>query len=152
MRRLNRRYGRSVLPDMNLTWTESTHESSYWTLADGKTTPWTPFGVSREGAAETPFTRTYHQSNVVDHGVKDAKGRAIGGYVLIEHYVPDDYGVEVQSTRDGKKFGAINVRGRMHVKTLEEAKALAVTKLAEQAKRFVKAAAKGEGRQFGNKS
>lgn len=81
---------------------------------------------------------------------RDGKGRVIGSYAKIErasyYRDPNAYVVSTKSTRDGVDFGAIP-RGTA-VGSLEEAKALAVKKLGEARKRYERAIAKGEGRQF----
>lgn len=130
-RTLRRRYGRST--GAALTWTGPT--------------PWGP-----------EWTRW--ESNKVDFGLKDNKGRAIGSYVeIIERYERTIYGegkvryegrrrfyVSTNALRDGKKFGAIP--RDTAVDSLEAAKQLGEKKIAEASKRYAKLVAKGEGRQF----
>jgi hypothetical protein len=102
-----------------------------------------------------------------DYGVRDAKGRAVGGFVRLERLFPrvnrrtesgdwvtertgpDFYYVTHNTTRDGRGFGAIPNGTRCS--TLEEAKTLASKKVNEARRRFQRAAAKGEGRQFAKK-
>ncbi len=123
------------------------------------------------------YTNPDHEdlrSQVIDYEVKDNKGRAIGGFAVIEvqdewvegtvpvprcHPKPDGtpymekvrsgrrhFHVATYATRDGHQFGAIP-RGTF-VSTLEAAKELAEKKVVEAARRFAKAVSKGEGRQF----
>lgn len=85
-----------------------------------------------------PQHRQSWRSNVVDHGLKDAKGRAIGG--LVEAYEwTDGFRVYVRATRDGEVFGAIP--RSFDCKTLEDAARLSVSKLLEQRTRYAHAAA-----------
>jgi hypothetical protein len=92
----------------------------------------------------------YWWSNTVDHGIRDEKGRAVGGYAGI-HFLrpppPDSmwqygagregkYELEVYAARDGKKYGAIP-RGTVY-DTLEEAQAAAAAKLAKQRAAYAK--------------
>ena len=68
--------------------------------------------------------RGTRQKELHDYGIKDSKGRAVGGMLItwVENYVSDEssgllidasligktrYCVELHSTRDGKVFGAI---------------------------------------------
>jgi hypothetical protein len=105
-----------------------------------------------------------YQSNVVEHGVKDNKGRAIGNYACIRESttryeevegqwqrraftVPVYYRVTTQATRDGKTFGAIST-GYTEAATLEEAQAIAAKKVAAAGRRFARQVARGEGKQF----
>lgn len=113
---------------------------------------------------------TTHGNNlhtqVISHGLKDAKGREIGNYAKIEERsvwepIPElpgrhrptdrvEYRVATQATRDGEDFGAY-AHGSF-LPTLDEAKALAVVKIIEAGKRYAKAVAKGEGKQFKNRT
>jgi len=89
------------------------------------------------------------RSEKVSYGVKDAKGRDVGGYVTIENgsaWREPGFYVRTNATRDGKGFGAIAKSARCA--TLEEAKALGEKKIADAAKRYAKLAAKGVGRQW----
>lgn len=92
-----------------------------------------------------PYEREVHHSNVVEHGMVDEKGRAVGGYVAVEdrlRYIEGTkttetcYGVRCYATRNGKQYGA-----SPHptvVSTVEEGKALAAGLLAAQGKRYAK--------------
>lgn len=121
---------------------------------------WTWTNTDRHGAQiKQDVTRLV--SDAVDHGIKDAKGRAIGNYAVIDAMRKvrrnDDgtltledattYFVSTRATRDGKSFGAINTRDT-ECASLTEAQAVAEKKIAAAGKRFARAAAKGEGRQF----
>lgn len=91
------------------------------------------------------------RSNTVEYGLRDDKGRSIGGYAVIEYgtfykYGPD-YKLEsvvrtgavflrTQATRDGKTYGAI--ANRTECSSLEQAKTLAEKKLQTAAKRYAK--------------
>jgi hypothetical protein len=77
-----------------------------------------------------------YTSYFVDHGVRDAQDREVGGYATIE--VRDDDGCCVRTwvTRNGVRFGAIP-RGTT-VKTIPEAKKLAEQKMVEQRRRSQK--------------
>jgi hypothetical protein len=107
-------------------------------------------------------------SNIVEHGLKDGKGRSIGNYACIHtrdsraekvpgqwqyKIVPCElyYYVTTQATRDGKGFGAIVTNGT-EAATLDAAKALAAKKIAAAGKRFARAVAKGTGKQFAGKA
>ncbi len=84
-----------------------------------------------------------------DYGVRDAKGRVIGGFVQIDrigHWIHAPFYVTHNSLRDGVDFGASPNGTRC--KTLEEAQALAVKKAHAARTRFHRLAAKGVGRQF----
>lgn len=155
--------GRStVSPSMDLTWIETwAEEKTGWLDATGmfwnaKTqnpeeyaTKYYPRYESHKPFTPHTWRHARWQSNIVEHGLKDSKDRAIGGRVVIESLAAGDFIVETYVTRDGKGFGAIP-RGTK-APTFEAAKVLAVKKLQEQAKRFAKAVAKGEGRQFARK-
>jgi len=96
----------------------------------------------------------YSHSNTVEHGVVDAKGRAIGGFAVVRSeplnakgesvfwsreplpVVRTEYRLEICATRNGKSFGAI--RRPTKYDTLEAAQAAAVGKLIEQGKRYIK--------------
>ena len=86
----------------------------------------------------------------VDFDLKDSKGRVIGAAVSIERSTryrdPNGFFVRTHSKRDGKSFGAI-ARSTKFL-TLEDAKVGAEKKLRESQKRFARAVAKGDGRQF----
>jgi hypothetical protein len=89
-------------------------------------------------------------SDHVNYGVKDAKGRAVGGYALITHRVgTSDYSVCTKATRDGRGFGALPRRA--WATSLEPAQALAVKKLLQAKARYERLAAKGEGKQWASK-
>ena len=149
---------------MNLTWT-----SKSWTDCR-----MSGFGANGKRIADTTCPRTRWVSNVVEHGLKDGKGRAIGNYAVIDAFqllvqamkggrmqsveiegtnglcqleTERTFFVTTQATRDGKMFGAISVGGT-RCKTLEEAQTIAAKKIAAAGKRFARQVAKGEGRQF----
>lgn len=123
---------------------------------------------------ELPAVET---SQNVDYGVRDSKGRAIGGYAEIvpsaewvdgteplpNHHRADGrpvmrkvpsgrvlFHVRTNATRDGKPFGAIP-RSTI-VDSMDAAKALAEKKIEAAKARFAKLVAKGEGRQFKERS
>lgn len=108
-------------------------------------------------------------SQSFDYGVRDNKGRVIGGRVSIRKrfackrdadgkivFGEDRHAVEDldrpffevchHALRDGRGFGAIP-RGT-NCATLEAAKVLAAKKVKEACARFTRLVAKGEGRQF----
>lgn len=99
-------------------------------------------------------------SNIINFGLKDSKGRVLGGYAWIEERyertISSSEGtiyegrklffVNTRATRDGVTFGAWP--RQTPAETLEAAKALAEKKIAETGARYAKAVAKGEGRQF----
>lgn len=138
---------------MNLTWTESSQQQTCYT--NHSVTP--SFSIVR--------TRRCWLSNGVDHGLRDAKGRAIGNYAVIYAYQKlrrDESGklvepvglvdemtfeVSTQATRDGHTFGSSFPRGT-ECGSLEEAKALAEKKIAAAGRRFARAVEKGTARQF----
>ena len=91
-------------------------------------------------------------SGVVEHGVRDSKNRAIGGYVTINSFTNGTvtrFALSLNATRDGKKFGALPRRS--YADTLEDAKSVGEKKLGEQGKRYARMVAKGEGKQFARK-
>jgi hypothetical protein len=100
-------------------------------------------------------------SQVFDYGVKDAKGRTVGGAVHVELRVPSVtfrneagqwvteptgkpafYYVTHSARRDGRHFGSSFPRGT-RCSTLEEGKTVAGKKVQEARRRFQRAAAKG---------
>lgn len=101
-------------------------------------------------------------SQAFDYGVCDAKGRVIGGCVVVDlefPYVRQEngswahdtaampfYSVRHVAQRNGCRFGAI--AASTPCVTLEEAKALGEKKIAEAKARYVRAVTKGVGRQF----
>lgn len=91
-------------------------------------------------------------TQVVDYGVRDSKGRVVGGFVRVVAiskalgYSHDGFGVRCFSARDGVKFGALS--GMRFAETREQAKELAAKLLEKARARATKAAAKGEGRQW----
>lgn len=103
----------------------------------------------------TEYQPDYWKSDVVDHGLRDGKGRSIGGFAKIsprwtgaEERLPG-FVLGIYATRDGKKFGAIPPY--TIVPSVEAGQVLAEKKLVEQHRRFEKAVTKGAGRQFGGK-
>jgi hypothetical protein len=135
-----------------LTWT-----SKSWD--DGTAASWWDHEAGK--AMSVKRTETRYVSNVVEHGILDNKGRAIGNYAEIDAYqrlvkadaepfaleAKPTYFVTTNATRDGQKFGALSTKGTA-CSTLEEAKVLAEKKIVAAGKRFAKAVAKGKGRQF----
>jgi len=112
--------------------------------------------VANYGSAD-PIIRpvTAWVSDVVEHGLRDDRGRAIGNFARIESFQKlirrDDgvwalatevsYFVTTQATRDGKMFGASSVQ-HTECGTLEEAQALAAKKITAAGKRFARQFAK----------
>lgn len=72
----------------------------------------------------------------VDYGLKDEKGRKVGGLLIIRHTLLDSFLGNIQATRDGWKFGAITPHAEYP--SLEEAKAALEKKAAQSMKRFQK--------------
>jgi hypothetical protein len=122
---------------------------------------------------KTPHTATHNDpkydettwvSAVIEHGLKDNKGRAIGGYAVIQcrpktirttengahryTLAPEaTYFVRTQATRDGDSFGA-GWNRPTECKSLDEAQALAAKKIDAAGKRFARQIENGTGRQF----
>lgn len=111
-------------------------------------------------------TETVWVCKVVDHDLKDGKGRTIGNYARIEARqkrardaagktlgleAHETYFVSTQATRNGHSFGASCSKGT-ECFSLDEAKALAAKKIAAAGRRFARAVAKGEGKQFAPKA
>lgn len=109
------------------------------------------------------FTETHRYDGTylvseASFGVLDAKGRTVGCRGEIEPCMTfvnpaagremvhtGEWYVRVQSTRDGKKFGATATTVATKVATLEEAKAAALAKMADSFKRVKRAAEKNGG-------
>ena len=85
----------------------------------------------------TPRGDDGFRSNVVEYGLRDDKGRSIGGYAVISIGYPNPgVWLRTQATRNGKTYGAIT--NRTECSSLEQAKALAEKKLQAAAKRYAK--------------
>jgi hypothetical protein len=124
------------------------------------------YGSDVSDADALIHTETCWRSAVVSHGLKDSKGREIGNFASIEARpkrardaagktlgleAHETFFVSTQATRDGRSFGASCGKQGTECFSLDEAKALAAKKIAEAGKRFARAVAKGEGKQFAAK-
>lgn len=90
-----------------------------------------------DGKYQTKEIGIHSASEVVDFGVTDDKGRAVGGFGLVESCEDGSFRVSSQAMRAGKRFGAIP-RSTYHRCTLEEAQAIALSKVEAARKRQVK--------------
>ena len=111
-------------------------------------TSWGHFALSGSNGM-LKYTKMCWTSNVVEHDLRDGKGRAIGNYAHIETHrallgaantthtldTTVRFYVCTHATRDGKSFGAIP-RGTM-CDSFEAAKALAAKKVAAVREEFV---------------
>lgn len=79
-------------------------------------------------------------TEVVPFDVKDAKGRAVGGYAVATQSLSRDdmFYIRTQATRNGDTFGAIS-RPTQFVGSLEDAQIFAAKKLEAARRRAVKA-------------
>lgn len=96
------------------------------------------------------YEQVVHTSQVVDTGVRDAKGRVCGSYAQVGERKSGGVWIRIWATRDGDKFGAIPRESS--APSIEAAKATAAKKVAQAQARFARAAAKGEGRQWAKKA
>lgn len=105
-----------------LTWTTTTqeYESTDWKTFEKKT-----------------VKLTRHVCQIVDFGITDDKGRAVGSAAEIEDRGDGFLEVSSLAMRAGSKFGAIPRASRVAI-TLEAAKLLAAKKIEESRKRAVK--------------
>lgn len=91
-------------------------------------------------------------SNIVDSGVRDSKGRACGSSASIElrdweEKAATPWALQILAHRDGKGFGPSFPKPTWYA-TMEEAQAAAEKKVAAALKSVARKAAKGVGRQW----
>jgi hypothetical protein len=95
---------------------------------------------NREAALAAFARNATFRSAVREHGLADAKGRALGGRFEVEQR-KDGFHVFIGGARDGRPFGPTNDPSRTAYATLDEALVAAEQRLDAQAARHRRKAA-----------